>query len=65
MIRRREETLATHSLLSTAKIMGENPIAPRLKGLETLERVVERIDRISVLGGLDQVLNELVMLEQV
>jgi len=30
--------------------------------LETLERVAERIDKISVFGGLDQVLNGLVKL---
>ena len=30
--------------------------------LETLERVAERIDKISVVGGLDQVLNGLVKL---
>lgn len=60
VIRRREETSATRSLLNTAKVMEENPTALRLKELETLERVAERIDRISVFGGLDQVLNGLV-----
>ena len=39
-----------------------NPVALRLKELETLERVAERIDKISVFGGLDQVLNGLVKL---
>lgn len=62
VIRRREETAATRSLLNTAKVMEDNPIALRLKELETLERVAERIDRISVFGGLDQVLNGLVTL---
>ncbi len=38
------------------------PIALRMKELETLERVAERIDKISVFGGLDQVLNGLVKL---
>ena len=60
MIRRREETAATRSLLNTAKVMEDNPVALRLKELETLERVAERIDKISVFGGLDQVLNGLV-----
>lgn len=64
VIRRREETSATRSLLNTAKVMEENPTALRLKELETLERVAERIDRISVFGGLDQVLNGLVTLKQ-
>ncbi len=63
VIRRREETSATRSLLNTAKVMEENPVALRLKELETLERVAERIDRISVFGGLDQVLNGLVTLK--
>ena len=60
VIRRREETAATRSLLNTAKVMEDNPVALRLKELETLERVAERIDKISVFGGLDQVLNGLV-----
>jgi len=63
VIRRREETAATRSLLNTAKVMEDNPVALRLKELETLERVAERIDRISVFGGLDQVLNGLVTLK--
>jgi hypothetical protein len=61
VIRRREETAATRSLLNTAKVMEDNPVALRMKELETLERVAERIDKISVggsvLNGLDQVLN--------
>lgn len=60
VIRRREETAATRSLLNTAKVMESNPVALRLKELETLERVAERIDKISVFGGLDQVLHGLV-----
>lgn len=62
VIRRREETAATRSLLNTAKVMEGNPVALRMKELETLERVAERIDKISVVGGLDQVLNGLVTL---
>lgn len=62
VIRRREETAATRSLLNTAKVMEGNPVALRMKELETLERVAERIDKISVIGGLDQVLDGLVKL---
>ena len=62
VIRRREETAATRSLLNTAKVLEDNPVALRLKELETLERIAERIDRISVFGGLDQVLNGLIQL---
>lgn len=46
LIRRREETAAT-------KRMEDNPILVRLNKLETLERVVEKVDRITVGGGLD------------
>ena len=60
VIRRREETAATRSLLNTAKVMEDNPIALRLKELETLEKVTEKIDKISVFGGLDSVLKDLV-----
>lgn len=63
VIRRREETGATRSLLNTARVMEDNPTALRLKELETLERLAERIDRISVVGGLDQLLNGLVKLK--
>ncbi|AMH18028.1 MAG: slipin family protein [Hafnia sp.] len=65
VIRRREETSATRSLLNTAKVMENNPVALRLKELETLERVAERIDKISVFGGLDQVLNGLIQIKGV
>jgi regulator of protease activity HflC (stomatin/prohibitin superfamily) len=62
VIRRREETAATRSLLNTAKVMENNPVALRLKELETLEKVTEKIDKISVFGGLDGVLKDLVKL---
>jgi regulator of protease activity HflC (stomatin/prohibitin superfamily) len=60
VIRRREETAATRSLLNTARVMEDNPVALRLKELETLEKVTEKIDKISVFGGLDGVLRDLV-----
>ena len=62
VIRRREETAATRSLLNTAKVMEDSPLALRMKELETLERVVERIDNLQVVGGLEQVMNGLVKL---
>ncbi len=64
VIKRREETNAPRSLLNTAKVMEENTTALRLKELETLERVAERIDKISVFGGLDQALNGLISIKQ-
>ncbi|MGI9302692.1 MAG: slipin family protein, partial [Gammaproteobacteria bacterium] len=64
VIRRREETNATRSLLNTAKVMEDNPTALRLKELETLEKVTEKIGNISVYGGLDGVLTELVHIKR-
>jgi len=61
-IRRREETAATRSLLNTAKVMEENPTALRLKELETLERLTEKVGGITVYGGLEGLLKELVKL---
>lgn len=60
VIRRREETSATRSLLNTARVMEGNPTALRLKELETLEKVTEKIDKISVFGGLEGVMKDLV-----
>ena len=64
VIRRREETNATRSLLNTAKVMESNAVALRLKELETLEKVTEKVGTLSVYGGLDAVLNQLVHLKQ-
>lgn len=60
VIRRREETNATRSLLNTAKVMESNKVALRLKELETLEKVTDKVGNISVYGGLDSVLDGLV-----
>ena len=38
LIRRREETAATRSLLNTAKLMEDNPLLVRLKEWETCRR---------------------------
>ncbi len=66
LIRRREETAATRSLLNTARLMEGNPVLMRLKELETLERVTEKIGRIDVQAssgeGLNAVLDRLVHL---
>ena len=47
-IMRREETSATRSLLNTAKLMDENPTLFRLKELEYIEKIVQKIDTISL-----------------
>ena len=63
-IRRQEETAATRSLLNTAKLMEDNPLLLRLKELESLERLVEKVGRIDLHAGegqgLDALLNKLV-----
>lgn len=53
-------TPATRSLLNTTMLMEDSPVALRMRAVETLERVSERIDKISVFGGVDQLLNGLV-----
>jgi regulator of protease activity HflC (stomatin/prohibitin superfamily) len=64
LIRRQEETAATRSLLNTAKLMEDNPLLLRLKELESLERLVEKVGRIDFHAGdgqgLDALLTKLV-----
>jgi len=60
LIRRREETAATRSLLNTARLMEENPTLLRLKELETLEKVTEKIGSLTVYDGLEGVLKNMV-----
>ncbi|MDB5601245.1 MAG: hypothetical protein JWN71_3289 [Xanthobacteraceae bacterium] len=51
LIRRQEETAATRSLLNTAKLMEDNPLLLRLKELESIERMVEKVGRIDLHAG--------------
>lgn len=62
LIRRREETQAMRALNNTAKMMDSSATLMRLKELEALERVTTKIDRISVYGGLEGLVGELVRL---
>nr|ADN14684.1 band 7 protein [Gloeothece verrucosa PCC 7822] len=64
VVRRREETAATRSMLNTAKVMEDNPVALRLKELEVLERIAEKIDHIQVNGSLDSILTELIQINR-
>lgn len=64
LIRRQEETAATRSLLNTSKLMENNPLLLRLKELEALEKLVEKVGRIDLhtgagAGGLDALLSSL------
>lgn len=47
-IRRQEETASTRSLLNTAKLMEDNKLLLRLKELESLEKLVEKVGRIDL-----------------
>jgi len=62
LIRRREETAATRSLLNTAKLMEGNPLLLRLKELESLEKIADKVEKITVIGGLNALLERTVTL---
>ena len=63
VIKRREETAATRSLLNTAKLMEDNPVLLRLKELEALEKVSEKVGNVIVGNGMDGVLEDLVRIK--
>jgi regulator of protease activity HflC (stomatin/prohibitin superfamily) len=63
VIKRREETAATRSLLNTAKLMEDNPTLLRLKELEALEKVSEKVGNVIVGNGMDGVLEDLVRIK--
>jgi regulator of protease activity HflC (stomatin/prohibitin superfamily) len=50
-IMRREETASTRSLLNTAKLMEENSMLFKLKEMEYVEKIAEKINTISVSGN--------------
>lgn len=60
VIKRREETSATRSLHNTAKVMENNPTLMRLKELEALEKVSDKIGNLTVYGGLEGLMNGVV-----
>ncbi|MBT8418219.1 MAG: slipin family protein, partial [Silicimonas sp.] len=62
VIRRREETNATRSLLNTAKVMSENPVMLRLKELEALEAIAGKVERLTVHNGTEGLMTDLVKL---
>ena len=61
-IRRREEVAATRSLLNTAKMMENNPLLLRLKELEAVERISDKVEKLTVYDGLKGVMKGLVSL---
>lgn len=57
-IMRHEETASTRSLLNTAKLMDENKMLLKLKELEYMEKIADKVGQISVNGG-SQVMDQL------
>jgi len=62
VIRRREETNATRSLLNTAKVMADNPVMLRLKELEALEVIAGKVERLTVHNGTEGLMSDVVRL---
>jgi regulator of protease activity HflC (stomatin/prohibitin superfamily) len=58
MIMRREETASTRNLLNTAKLMEDNAMLFKLKEMEFVEKIAEKISDISITSG-DGVANQL------
>jgi regulator of protease activity HflC (stomatin/prohibitin superfamily) len=51
IIMRREETASTRSLLNTAKLMEDNSMLFKLKEMEYVEKIADKINNISVSGN--------------
>ncbi|HVI46723.1 MAG TPA: hypothetical protein VM802_17725 [Chitinophaga sp.] len=51
IIMRREETVSTRSLMNTAKLMEDNPMLFKLKEMEYVEKITEKISNISINGN--------------
>ena len=58
VIMRREETASTRSLLNTAKLMEDNEMLWKLKEMEYVEKIAEKIGQITVSGN-GHVVNQL------
>ena len=53
VILRREDAAATRNMAQTAKVIAENPVLMRLKELETMKEIAEKIDEIKLVMGTD------------
>jgi regulator of protease activity HflC (stomatin/prohibitin superfamily) len=51
VITRREETASTRSLLNTAKLMEDNDMLFKLKEMEYVEKIADKIGEISISGN--------------
>ncbi len=59
VILRREEVAATRSLANTAKMLAESPTLMRLKELEVLRDVADRVGKVTVVASGDKLLGAL------
>lgn len=53
VILRREDAAATRNMANTAKVIAENPVLMRLKELETMKDIAEKIDELKLVMGAD------------
>jgi regulator of protease activity HflC (stomatin/prohibitin superfamily) len=53
VILRREDAAATRNMANTAKVIAENPVLMRLKELETMKDIAEKIDEFKLVLGAD------------
>ncbi|MCG8580867.1 MAG: slipin family protein [Bacteroidales bacterium] len=58
IITRREETASTRSLLNTARLMEDNKMLFKLKEMEYVEKIADKINNISLSGG-GQIIDQL------
>lgn len=59
VIMRREETASTRSLLNTAKLMEENAMLFKLKEMEYVEKIADKISSISLSSGGSHLVDQL------
>jgi regulator of protease activity HflC (stomatin/prohibitin superfamily) len=57
VILRREETAAMRSLANTARVMAEQPVLLRLKELDALKDIAEKIQEVRIVVGADGLAN--------
>jgi regulator of protease activity HflC (stomatin/prohibitin superfamily) len=51
VILRRDDAAATRNMANTAKVIAENPVLMRLKELETMKDIAEKIDEVKLVMG--------------
>ena len=61
-IRRKEDAAETRALLNTAKVMADNPAMMRLKELEALEAISDKVGTLTVHSGTKGLMEDLVSL---